>query len=252
MADQLPTIDFNFDELRQRMAQFTQRFDEFIERGRKKVLEDKNGFRMNVADLEGEREDVILHSQQDTNTHLEKQRQRQQKISQLASQSSSHAHILAKEAQETKEMHEAIRSLTAERDEHTNRRDQLKADIASVQASIRQRKDAQAAHQRWLDAQARHNVPELRFWETCLGLRMEGTGVDDRLKFVFLRLDRRDEDRECWFELQIGGREYEITSIRPRVDRDEVDAAQERLNETKELGPFLKAMRSLFVDTVGS
>lgn len=53
MADQLPTIDFNFDELRQRMAQFTQRFDEFIERGRKKVLEEKNAFRMNVADLEG-------------------------------------------------------------------------------------------------------------------------------------------------------------------------------------------------------
>lgn len=53
MADQLPTIDFNFDELRQRMAQFTQRFDEFIERGRKKVLEEKNTFRMNVADLEG-------------------------------------------------------------------------------------------------------------------------------------------------------------------------------------------------------
>ena len=147
-------------------------------------------------------------------------------------------------------MHEAIRSLTAEREEHTTRRDQLKADIASVQATIRQKKEAQAAHQRSLDAQARHNVPELRFWETCLGLRMEGTGVDDRLKFVFLRLDRRDEDRECWFELQIGGREYEITSVRPRLDGDDVEAAQERLNETKELGPFLKAMRTLFVDAV--
>lgn len=53
MADTLPTVDFNFEELRQRMAQFTQRFDEFIERGRKRVLEEKNAFRMNVADLEG-------------------------------------------------------------------------------------------------------------------------------------------------------------------------------------------------------
>lgn len=60
MADQLPTIDFNFDELRQRMTQFTQRFDEFIERGRKKVLEEKNAFRMNVADLEGMSEDMFL------------------------------------------------------------------------------------------------------------------------------------------------------------------------------------------------
>ncbi len=59
MAETLPTVDFNFDELRQRMAQFTQRFDEFIERGRKRVLEEKNAFRMNVADLEGKDESKI-------------------------------------------------------------------------------------------------------------------------------------------------------------------------------------------------
>ncbi|CAK1355264.1 unnamed protein product [Cercospora beticola] len=232
MADTLPTVDFNFEELRQRMAQFTQRFDEFIERGRKRVLEEKNAFRMNVADLE------------------DQQRQKKHAIAELESKSSNHAHTLAKEAQETAEMHDAIRSLTAEREEHTNRRDQLKTEIASTQARIRQKKEAQAAHQRSLDAQARHNMPELRFWETCLGLRMEGTGVEDRLKFVFLGLDSRDADRECWFELQIGGREYEIASMKPRLDREEAAEAQERLNETKELGPFLKAMRSSFAKAV--
>lgn len=55
MADTLPSIDFGFNELRERMAQFTMRFDEFIERGRKRVLEERNAFRMNVADLEGKR-----------------------------------------------------------------------------------------------------------------------------------------------------------------------------------------------------
>ena len=53
MADTLPSIDFGFNDLRDRMAQFTVRFDEFIERGRKRVLEERNAFRMNVADLEG-------------------------------------------------------------------------------------------------------------------------------------------------------------------------------------------------------
>lgn len=53
MADTLPAIDFNFEDLRQRMQQFTQRFDEFIERGRKRVLEERNAFRMSAADLEG-------------------------------------------------------------------------------------------------------------------------------------------------------------------------------------------------------
>lgn len=53
MADTLPNIDFNFADLRERMAQFTTRFDEFIERGRKRVLQERNAFRMSVADLEG-------------------------------------------------------------------------------------------------------------------------------------------------------------------------------------------------------
>lgn len=54
MAESLPSIDFGFNDLRERMAQFTARFDEFIERGRKRVLEERNAFRMSVAELEGE------------------------------------------------------------------------------------------------------------------------------------------------------------------------------------------------------
>jgi kinetochore protein Spc25 len=53
MADSLPSVDFGFNDLRERMTQFTQRFDDFIERGRKRVLEERNAFRMNVAELEG-------------------------------------------------------------------------------------------------------------------------------------------------------------------------------------------------------
>lgn len=54
MADSLPSVDFGFNDLRERMTAFTHRFDEFIERGRKRVLEERNAFRMNVAELEGE------------------------------------------------------------------------------------------------------------------------------------------------------------------------------------------------------
>ena len=53
MADSLPSIDFGFNDLRERMAQFTVRFDEFIERGRKRVMEERNQFRLSIADLEG-------------------------------------------------------------------------------------------------------------------------------------------------------------------------------------------------------
>ena len=53
MADSLPNINFGFDDLRERMARFTDRFDEFIAKGRKRVLEERNQFRINVAELQG-------------------------------------------------------------------------------------------------------------------------------------------------------------------------------------------------------
>jgi len=53
MADSLPSINFGFDELRDRMAKFTAKFDNFIEQGRKRVLEERNQFHMNVAELRG-------------------------------------------------------------------------------------------------------------------------------------------------------------------------------------------------------
>ena len=35
------------------MNRFTVRFDEFIEKGRKRVLEERNQFRINIAELQG-------------------------------------------------------------------------------------------------------------------------------------------------------------------------------------------------------
>ena len=55
LADQLPSINFGFDELRDRMNKFTIKFDAFIEQGRKRVLEERNQFRMNVTELQGEK-----------------------------------------------------------------------------------------------------------------------------------------------------------------------------------------------------
>lgn len=53
VADTLPNINFGFDDLRDRMAKFTARFDAFIEQGRKRVLAERNQFRINIAELQG-------------------------------------------------------------------------------------------------------------------------------------------------------------------------------------------------------
>lgn len=49
----LPTVDLGFDELRERMSSFTASFDDFIERGRKKLLEEKGQFQRTMAENRG-------------------------------------------------------------------------------------------------------------------------------------------------------------------------------------------------------
>ena len=59
VADTLPDINFGFDELRDRMAKFTAKFDAFIEQGRKRVLEERNQFHMSIAEIRGMANDSL-------------------------------------------------------------------------------------------------------------------------------------------------------------------------------------------------
>jgi hypothetical protein len=52
-TNSLPSIDFGFNDLRERMARFTIKFDEFIEQSRKRVLNERNQFRANITELQG-------------------------------------------------------------------------------------------------------------------------------------------------------------------------------------------------------
>lgn len=178
------------------------------------------------------------------------QRARHQHISRLESASTAHASALAKEATEADEMHSAINSLQSQRSAAQEYNDNTRHSIAQTQAAIKQRREAQQAHQRALDVQARHNVPELRFWEQCLGLRIEGTGVEDRLRFVFVCVDERDSEREASFEMDMGGAELAIVNTKPRLERRSVNELQDHMNDTRELGSFLGGMRGLFVEAV--
>jgi kinetochore protein Spc25 len=53
MADSLPSINSEFEDLRNRMAQFTTKFDEAIERRRKQVREDRDQFHVKLTELQG-------------------------------------------------------------------------------------------------------------------------------------------------------------------------------------------------------
>ncbi|KAG6122315.1 kinetochore-associated Ndc80 complex subunit spc25 [Claviceps sp. LM454 group G7] len=234
VADTLPSVNFGFDDLRDRMAKFTAKFDAFIEQGRKRVLEERNQFRMNIAEAQ------------------EDQRMKKKGIEIIQVRTSTHQQTLEKEEAETREMESAIASLSAQRDAQLAARDNLKRQIAQTQAEIETRLAAQRAHAEQQEAQQRFNVPELDFWITNLCLRIEGAGKTDRLKFVFTHIDEKNWEREAWFELSTSSREYDVKHCRPKLERESVEKVLEKVNESRELVVLLKGMRELFVDALKS
>ena len=249
MADSLPNINFGFDDLRERMARFTDRFDEFIAKGRKRVLEERNQFRINVAELQGT--GPALPSKyieiQKLTPNIEDQRMKAKDIEIVAQKSSQHAAALSAQASETAEMESAIANISRQRDSRAQHRDRLHSEIASYNKQITQRKAAQARYAKELEEHSKLNIPELDFWETYLGLRIEGAGQVDRLKFVFSHVDERDWEREAWFELDTERRDYRVVHCKPKLEDSELEACVDRLNESRDLGPFLRGMREVFV-----
>ncbi|PGH05622.1 hypothetical protein AJ80_08314 [Polytolypa hystricis UAMH7299] len=229
MADQLPSINFGFEDLRARMAQFTAKFDKFIEQGRKQVLEERNQFRLNLAELQ------------------EDQRMKRKDIEILHLKSQTHAQTLQKEAAEGAEMHTAIASITQQHDARLATRDRFKQQIEETQRTIEQRLEAQRAHSRHLEAQARLNAPELEFWQEYLCMRIEGAGREGRLKITYTHLLEKDWEREAWFELGTGSAEYKVVHCRPKLEKAAVEHELQLLNEDRDFGAFLKKMRKLFV-----
>jgi kinetochore protein Spc25 len=170
----------------------------------------------------------------------------------LSSKSTSHQQTLAKEAAETNEMQAAIASLSAQRDSHQVTKESLKQQIAETQRQIDLKLAAQRSHAKHLDAQSRFNIPELDFFTNYICMEIEGAGLNDRVKFIFTHIDERDWNRECWFEMDTGKREYTIVHCRPKLEQEKLDGILERLNHGRDLTYMLKEMRELFVEAVKS
>ncbi|KAL2399775.1 putative kinetochore protein SPC25 [Exophiala dermatitidis] len=239
---QLPAMDFKFDDLRKRMAEFTVKFDAFIERGRKRVLEERNEFRARLGELH------------------EEQRSATTQIASLQSTLSTHNHVLAREQAEKNEMHAQISKLEAHQANQAASRDRLKNAIAQTQRQIEVKLAAQREYAAKMDKQSRLNGPELNFWETFLGCRIEGSGDENKVRIVFMFPPLKGgnnggaaDEREAVFELQVPATstgKYSVVYMKPRLDSAKVEKVVDRLNETREIATLLKGMRALFADAM--
>ncbi|KAI1008168.1 putative kinetochore protein spc25 [Podosphaera aphanis] len=234
IADSLPSVNFEFDELRDRMAKFTIKFDNFIEQGRKRVLEERNQFRVTLAELK------------------EDQRMKKRDIEILVQKSNTHKQSVAKEEAETDEMKATVASLSAQRDAQLSTKEQLQQQIKETQKQIEIKLAAQRIHAQQIEAQSRFNLPELEIWTSHLCMEIDGAGQQDRLKFVFTHLDDRDWEREACFELDTSRRDYDISYCKPKIDRAKVEGVLDKVNESRDLRVLLKGMRELFIEIMKS
>ena len=190
------------------------------------------------------------------------------RITTLSSTLASHAQLVSRESAEKAEMHAAISSLTAAQQEKAAACARLRTAIATTQRQIDAKRAAQQSYAEKMDAQSRLNGPELAFWEEHLGCRIEGSGREDVVRVVFAfepgsskingngrNGEGRGEEgssyyggeREGVFELKVperGG--YEVIFSKPRLEEKRVAACVDRLNESRDIGAFLKGMRGLF------
>lgn len=235
---QLPTPDFNFDDLRRRMNDFTQKFDAYIERGRKQVLAERNTFRARLSELS------------------EDQRSTASQIQSLQSSLASHQHVLARETREKSDIEKQIRGLESHAESQRSHRDALRNAIASTQRAIDTKVAAQREYAEKEAGQAALNGPELSFWETYLGTTINGGGEDGliRVSYIFPPAPGEKEEQEAMFELQVpesGAGGYEVVYTKPKLEKEEVDKIVRRLNETRDIAVLLKRMRALFQQSLG-
>ncbi|KIY00970.1 uncharacterized protein Z520_03636 [Fonsecaea multimorphosa CBS 102226] len=238
---QLPAVDFNFEDLRKRMADFTIKFDAFIERGRKRVLEERNEFRARLGELN------------------EEQRSASTQIVTLQSTLSTQSQVLAREQAEKNEMHAQISKLESHQAAQSAQRDRLRSAIAQTQRQIDAKVQAQREYAAKMEGQSRLNGPELSFWETYLGCRIEGSGDENKVRIVFVfpltkgSGGNGGEEREGLFELLVpdtGHGRYDVVYTKPRLESAKVAKVVDRLNATREIGTLLKGMRGLFGDAL--
>jgi kinetochore protein Spc25 len=188
------------------------------------------------------------------------------RITTLSSTLTSHAQLVSRESAEKAEMHAAISSLTTAQQEKAAACARLRTAIATTQRQIDAKRAAQQSYAEKMEAQSRLNGPELAFWEEYLGCRIEGSGREDVVRVVFVfepgsskingngRNGEGGEEGSCYggeregvFELKVperGG--YEVIFSKPRLEEKRVAACVDRLNESRDIGAFLKGMRGLF------
>ncbi|KAK6535176.1 kinetochore-associated Ndc80 complex subunit spc25 [Orbilia ellipsospora] len=254
IAAQLPSVNFGFDELKEKMAKFTSAFDEFIEKRREKALEARTNFARDLADLN--------ESQKTVKKNIEHYEHEEMKIASSTSLAPALSLCLfyklinityvdtEKEIKETADLEDEISTIKGQKATRQAENETLSSQIREQSVAISKKRAKLLEEKQALASQANHNQPELAFWEDYLGLRIEGAGRLDHVRFIFTCLDESDPEREFEIVVSVESRDYEIIGARPKLDDVTKARCLETLNETRSIAKFLKSVREEFKKSV--
>lgn len=244
MSTTLPELNLNFEALRARMTDFTARFDQFITTSRSAVLESRAAYRLALSQ----------HAEESSNIARQ--------IESQEAKNGEHNKGLAAQQSEAAEMKSKITELEGVRDERRKAVDSLREKLDGMRSKLAGKKAGLRQREMYAGFMRGQNSEELESWELGLGMRIEGTGDQERVRFVF-EVPGNRTGKTVSFELDMSGlapsekeknglasgRGYEVVECAPRVDAARVEKIVERMCDGEQLGSFLGEMRSLLLES---
>ncbi|GJN92380.1 hypothetical protein Rhopal_005410-T1 [Rhodotorula paludigena] len=125
------------------------------------------------------------------------------------------------------------------------------AEVKEVLAKLEARRELKTKQRAAFAKQVSRNAPELAFFEHKLGLKIRGK-ARDVVQFKFHNLDPASFARTFSFDLDASKPTYTITALSPPslLPSQTLAPLLSRLNSTRDLYAFVRAVRAAFVDEV--
>lgn len=250
-AETLPPINFNYAALQETMTAFTRRFDTFLSTSRRRVLDERNSFKGRVAEV-GDQSSACERG-----------------IVALEEKAKGHGSTLEGQVAERGEMEAQISSLSEERDARVAMVQKLRSQLSGTKGEINTRKAALRKEENYLEGMRGADSRELEFWEGTLGLRIEGAGSDDRVRFCFTGLrpqkwgngwkegmmamqDGGRGEREAHLTLDLSRGSWEVLECRPKLEQEDLEGCLRCVREGEDLRGFLRGVKGLFLRDLGA
>lgn len=223
----LPSIQLNYDSLKQRLNAFQDRFTSHLEVDKQRLIEESTAFAKAEAAYREEGENLMAQIELAKQENEERVRVRQ-----------NQRRVVDENREVVSNYTARVQELTENNQDTARKVEELRGQIDKTRQKINSKK-------KFYRSQIELDDPEAEFWERLLGMRLEAV-QQDLIRIIFTGLDSHSLDRECSFVLDLSHHDGKVTECEPALDPAVVEKAVNGLNESRDYAVFLSDMRRAF------